>query len=74
MKDKLMSEQAEKNVTDAGEVEESDERQMDLDVYPLRDASEDPRWAVRTVWVWVGMALFLLLFLITLFILGLWYD
>jgi len=69
-----MSEQAEKNVTDAGEVEESDERQKDLDVYPLRDASEDPRWAVRTVWVWVSMALFLLLFLITLFILGLWYD
>jgi len=69
-----MSEQAEKNVTDAGEVEESDEQQMDLDVYPLRDASEDPRWAVRTVWVWIGMALFLLLFLITLFILGLWYD
>lgn len=74
MKDKLMSEQAEKNMTDTGDIEEADEREKDLDVYPLRDASEDPRWAVRTVWVWVGMALFLLLFLITLFILGLWYD
>jgi len=74
MKDRLMSEQTEKNVTDAGNVEESDEREKDLDVYPLRDPSEDPRWAVRTVWIWVGMALFLLLFLIILFILGLWFD
>jgi len=74
MKDKLMNEQAEKNVTDAGTVEESDEREKDLDVYPLRDPSEDPRWAVRTVWIWVGMALFLLLFIIILLILGLWFD
>jgi hypothetical protein len=74
MKDKLMSAQAEKNVTDAGNIKEPDEQQKDLDVYPLRDASEDPRWAVRTVWIWVGMALFLLLFLLTLFILGLWFD
>ncbi len=63
-----MSEEAEKVVADA------DKHEKDLDVYPLRDASEDPRWAVRIVWIWVGMALFLLLFLITLFILGLWYD
>ncbi len=45
-----------------------------LDRYPLRDPSEDPRWAVRTVWTWVGMALFLLLFIITLLILGVWFD
>jgi hypothetical protein len=42
--------------------------------YPLRNASEDPRWAVRIVWIWVGTAVFLLLFLITLLILGYWYD
>lgn len=45
-----------------------------LDVYPLRDPSEDPRWAVGTVWTWVGMAIFLLLFIITLLVLGWWFD
>jgi hypothetical protein len=69
-----MSEQTEKVVADAGNANEPDAHEEALDVYPLRDASEDPRWAVRTVWVWVSMALFLLLFLISLFILGLWYD
>ena len=48
--------------------------EKDLDVYPLRNPSEDPRWAVRTIWTWVCMAVFLLLFLIVLIILGLWYD
>jgi hypothetical protein len=45
-----------------------------LDVYPLRDASEDPRWAVRTVWTWISIAISLLVFFIVLLILGLWYD
>ncbi|MHC4509176.1 MAG: hypothetical protein ACYTAO_09495 [Planctomycetota bacterium] len=42
--------------------------------YPLRQPSEDPRWAVRIVWLWASMAIFLLLFLVTLLILGFWYD
>jgi hypothetical protein len=48
--------------------------EKDLDVYPLREASEDPRWAVRTVWTWVSIAVFLLLFILTLLVLGLIYD
>lgn len=69
-----MSEQKENVTAEEGEVQTPDSREAELDVYPLRDPSEDPRWAVKTVWVWVGMAIFLLLFLITLFILGLWFD
>lgn len=46
----------------------------DLDGYPLRDPAEDPRWALRTVQIWVGIAIFLLLFIITLVILGFWFD
>ncbi len=67
-----MSEQTE-NVT-VDEARMPDPVEASLDVYPLRQPSEDPRWAVHTVWIWVVMAIFLLLFLITLFILGLWFD
>ena len=42
--------------------------------YPLRKPSEDPRWAVGIVWTWVGIAIFLLLFIVALIILGFWYD
>ena len=45
-----------------------------LDVYPPRDPSEDPRWTLRVVCTWVSVAVFLLLFIITRMILGLWYD
>lgn len=41
---------------------------------PLRAPSEDPTWAVRTVWTWVGMAIFLLIFILLLIILGWWFD
>ncbi|MBW8038559.1 MAG: hypothetical protein FVQ85_01005 [Planctomycetes bacterium] len=44
------------------------------EVYPLRDPSEDPRWAVRIIWTWVSIAIFLLLFFVVLLILGIWYD
>jgi hypothetical protein len=44
--------------------------EAELDVYPLRAGTEDPRWAVRTVWVWTGIALFSLAFILALFILG----
>jgi len=46
----------------------------DIDDYPLRKSNEDPRWAVRTVWIWVWFALFCLIFILTLLIFGLFYD
>ena len=46
----------------------------ELDVYPLRSSSEDPRWAIRTVWTWIGIAVFLLLFFLVMTILGIFYD
>jgi len=69
-----MSKQPEKLAVDESHIQPPDPIEDSLDSYPLRDPSEDPRWAVRTVWTWVGMALFLLLFIITLFILGVWFD
>lgn len=45
-----------------------------LDVYPLRDPSDDPGWAVKTVWVWLGFALLSLVFILVLLILGFIYD
>lgn len=45
-----------------------------LAVYPLRGPSEDPGWAVKTVWTWICIAVFLLLFFVVLLVLGLWYD
>ncbi len=69
-----MSEQIEKVTIDDGDAQTPDAHEEEIDVYPLREPSEDPRWAVRTVWGWVGIALFLLLFIIVLLILGLWYD
>ena len=72
MKDYRMNEQTENMTVD--DAQAPDPVEVELDVYPLRQPSEDPRWAVNTVYIWVGMAIFLLLFLITLFILGLWFD
>ena len=46
----------------------------ELDVYPLRERSEDPRWAVWTVWIWVGIASFCLLFILWLVVMGFFYD
>ena len=48
--------------------------ESDLDVYPLREKTEDPRWAVRTVWIWVGFALVSIAFILTLLVLGAIYD
>jgi len=45
-----------------------------LDQYPLRDKSQDPRWAVRTVWTWVCIAVFLLVSIVVFLLLGLIYD
>jgi len=46
----------------------------DLDVYPLRDPSEDPRWALRVAWTWIIIAMGLFLFFMVLAVLGIWYD
>jgi len=69
-----MSEQGENLTVDESDVQTPDAIEDNLDGYPVREPSEDPRWAVRTVWIWVGMAIFLLLFIITLLVLGLWFD
>ena len=69
-----MSEQTENMTVEDGDARAPASLEVELDLYPLREPSEDPRWAVGTVWTWVVMAIFLLLFLITLFILGLWFD
>ncbi len=44
------------------------------DVYPLRPPEEDPRWAVRTVKIWFGVALAFLAFILALMLLGVFYD
>jgi hypothetical protein len=48
--------------------------EAELEVYPLRPEGEDPRWAVRTVWTWTGIALFSLAFILALLVLGFFYD
>jgi len=55
-------------------VEPSDAVEETPEVYPLRPAVEDPRWALWIVRIWTGIAVFLFLFLTTLLILGFWYD
>lgn len=69
-----MSEQPENLTADESEVMPADPFEDALDLYPVRDPSEYPRWALRTVQIWVGIAIFLLLFIITLVILGFWFD
>lgn len=68
------NEQIENGTEDAGQSMEPHYLEKSLDVYPLRGPSEDPRWALRTVMTWVFLAIFLLLFIVTLLILGLWFD
>lgn len=46
----------------------------ELDSYPLREKEEDPKWAVRTVWVWLCIALALTIFFLILLVLGAIYD
>jgi len=54
--------------------EEPSPLERDLASYPLREPAEDPRWAVRVVWGWLGFALFSLLFTVVLIVLGWFYD
>ena len=69
-----MYEQAGKKTEEECLEEQHGTSEIDIQKYPLRKASEDPRWAVWVVWIWLTIALFLLLFIITLFILGFWFD
>jgi hypothetical protein len=46
----------------------------DEDVWPERNPSEDPRWALWIVWIWVGIALSSIVFILTLLVLGWYYD
>jgi hypothetical protein len=46
----------------------------EMSVYPLREPSEDARWAVRTVWIWIGFGIASLIFIATLLVLGAMYD
>jgi hypothetical protein len=48
--------------------------ESDLDGYPLRPASEDPGWATATVWIWTGIALASIAFILWLLVMGLFYD
>ncbi|MEW6490412.1 MAG: hypothetical protein AB1578_21190 [Thermodesulfobacteriota bacterium] len=48
--------------------------EQELAVYPLREASEDPRWAVGVVWTWVGIGLASTAFVLALVLLGYFYD
>jgi hypothetical protein len=41
--------------------------------YPLRKPEEDPRWAVNIVWIWMGLGLASLLFIIVMLVMGAFY-
>ena len=69
-----MSDQIDKKTTEESEIQAPNPPDEDLTLYPLREPTEDPRWAVKTVWVWVSIAMFLIIFILVLLIAGLWYD
>lgn len=74
MKDENMNEEIDKVSVDDSDSPVPELLEESPEPYPLRDSSEDPRWAVRVIWTWVSIAVFLLLFFVVLLILGLWYD
>jgi hypothetical protein len=69
-----MNEQAEKVTEDKSDAEQPCPPEENISLYPLRNPSEDPRWAVRVVWTWVVIGLLLLAFIVALSILGYWFD
>jgi hypothetical protein len=69
-----MTDPIENAAVEAVEEHAADPLEATMDVYPLREASEDPGWAIKTVWVWIGIAVGLLIFFLVLMILGFWYD
>ena len=48
--------------------------ERELASYPLRDAAEDPRWAVRLARGWLWTATATGLFVLVLILLGIFYD
>jgi hypothetical protein len=70
-----MSDPSEENVALETEQPESlDPLEASLEVYPLRDPSEDPGWAIKTIWVWLFISCGLFIFFLVLLVLGIWYD
>ena len=69
-----MSEPSENAAVAAQQQEGPDPLEASLEVYPLRDASEDPGWAIKTVLVWLFIACGLYVFFLVLLVLGFWYD
>lgn len=67
-------EQAVEESEEAGSPDKAPKWESELDTYPLREPSEDPRWAVRTVWIWICFAVASLIFILTLLVLGAIYD
>ena len=67
-----MSSKEAQNVSDPQQ--EAPAWEADLDEYPLREASEDPNWASRTVWIWTVFAVISLGLLVLITILGIFYD
>ncbi|MEW6520167.1 MAG: hypothetical protein AB1461_12215 [Thermodesulfobacteriota bacterium] len=48
--------------------------ESELGSYPLREPGEDPGWAVRTVQIWLWIALASGAFILALIVLGFFYD
>ena len=69
-----MSEPLENTKPDDTGDQTPESQEEEVAAFPLRERSEDPRWAVGIVWTWVVIAVFLLLFIIVLFVLGWWFD
>ena len=72
-----ISEEPVKAIAESPETDSPDEPEgweEELDVYPLRDPSEDPGWAIKTVKIWLYFCSFSFIFCLVLVILGIWYD
>jgi hypothetical protein len=80
MKEDKKKELEEENKNQKSELQADEERKrqkkeaQEEKIYPLREPSEDPRWSVRTVKIWIGFALTSLLFILIMLILGIFYD
>ncbi len=59
---------------EAGQAPSGPKWEAELDSYPLREKSEDKRWAVRTVWTWIGVLIVSLTFIMTMLVLGAIHD
>jgi len=69
-----MSESSENVAAETQQQEGPDPLEASLEVYPLRDPSEDPGWAIKTACVWLFIACGLYVFFLVLLVLGIWYD